>query len=235
MNDTEHRHASYGMVQICRHTSNRGVHLFGSAVADHFQTFSLRVSHGMAYSDDESTGELRFRADGRIVEVEMSAAQFVELMTTHNVGDGVPCTITRLGGQLVDDPPRPKTDVERAHAAFEKRMGSFGRKLDALVVEVEKAAAKLPKKDREALQRAAGAIQTEVASNIPYFLRTFTEAAERIVSAKKTEVEAWVSAVVRAAGMEHIRALAPKDTEERQPLQLKPAEPMEQDDGTEET
>lgn len=205
--EKEHRHESYGMIQVTRVTSSRGLFLFGSPVPDHHQIFRLRVARGYAIEDDH--GVLRYRASGTIVEVDLSAAQFVEMITVHDVNDGVPCTIQRLGGAIVADPPRPDTDVERSHAAFEQKMQTFGRKLGDYTAEVERAVEGLPKNRREAVLRATGRIATEVRSNIPYFLQTFTEAAERVVSSKKAEVEAWVSAVVHAAGIDHLRRLAP--------------------------
>ena len=133
--EREHHHPSYGMVRIIQQQSSRGQYLFGSSVADHHQLFTLRIHHGMAYEDNVGTGELRFMSAGRvpIVEVQMSAAQFVEMITTHGVGAGVPCTISRIDNQSIELPPRPKTDVERAHGAFEERMQAFGKRLDTFV------------------------------------------------------------------------------------------------------
>lgn len=205
--EKEHRHESYGMVQVTRVTSNRGLFLFGSPVPDHHQIFRLRVAKGYAIEDDH--GVMRYRSSGTIVAVDLSAAQFVEMITVHGVNDGIPCTIQRLGGAVVADPPRPDTDVERSHAAFEEKMSAFGKKLDSYVVEVERAVEGLPKAKREAVLRATGRISMEVKNNIPFFLRTFTDAAERIVLTKKAEVEAWLSAVVHAAGLDHLRRLAP--------------------------
>lgn len=205
--EREHRHESYGMVQVTRVTSSRGLYLFGSPVPDHHQIFRLRVAKGYAIEDDH--GVMRYRASGTIVEVDLSAAQFVEMITVHGTNDGIPCTIQRLGGAVVADPPRPDTDVERSHAAFEEKMLAFGHKLDAYAAEVEKTVGGLPKAKREAILRATGRISMEVKSNIPFFLRTFAEAAERVVSTKKAEVEAWLSAVVHAAGLDHLRRLAP--------------------------
>lgn len=214
---TEHRHESFGMIQVSRRSSSRGAYLFGSPVTDHFATFSIQISTGYSYEDAVGTGELRFMDDKQIVEVEMSPAQFLEMVTNPNVGAGVPCTITRRQGPdgrlySVKDPPRPRTDVERAHTAFEKRMSAFGKTLDTFIDDVRAASTKLPKRDQESLRQAAAAIHTEVASNIPFFLRTFHEAAERIVTSKKHEFDAWISGCIRAAGLTHLRQLAPGRT-----------------------
>lgn len=212
--DKEHRHPSYGMVQFNRRSNSNGSYLFGSSVTEHYHTVSLKIAHGLAIEDEH--GEQRYRACGPIVEVELSAAQFAEAITTMNVGDGVPCTLSRLLGKIVEDPPKPKTDVERSHAAFEEKMGEFGRRVDKLIVVVEKAteAKGLSVAARKEIRDAVRMVHQEVSDNIPFYLRLFTEAAEKIVSVKKAEAEGWLTHALHKAGIEHVRALRPAVTDD---------------------
>lgn len=218
--EREHRHESFGVARVNQNTHSGGQNLFGSPVSDHFQTFSLTIERAVAVEDAEGTGAMSIHGEGPcLISISMSAAQFLELITSHNRGEGIPCTITRFDRKLVPPPPRPPTDVERAHGAFEGRMRQLADRLDEYIERVSAAASKLPKRDQDALRREAAQLRQEIAQNIPFFLRTFTEAAERIVTAKKAEVDAWLSGVVRAAGLERLRALA-RSEDERDALAL---------------
>jgi len=84
-------HPSYGTVMFTRtHCGGGREKLFGSAITNHFTTVKLTIREAELrhkYHEDRIWG------DRKIIEVELSAAQFVELLTTMNVGTGTPCTI----------------------------------------------------------------------------------------------------------------------------------------------
>lgn len=227
--DTKHTHPSYGMVQFNRRSNGRPGYLFGSAVTDHYHTVSLSISTGCAIEDD--LGERRYRAERRIVEVELSAAQFAEAITTMNVGDGVPCTIRRLEGQLVDEPPKPKTDVERSHAAFEAKMAELGRRVDKMVADIDRVteARGLSKAARKDILDATYKVAQEVRDNIPFYLRLFTEAAERIVTAKKAEADAWLTSAIHRAGVASLRRLETATGDTAEAPRLTAGEPYKKD------
>lgn len=228
--DKRHDHPSYGMVQFNRRSNSRPGYLFGSSVTSHYHTVTLSISTGYALESD--LGEQRFRASGEIVEVELSAHQFAEVITTMNVGDGVPCTIRRRDGKRVEDPPAPSSDTERAHDAFEAKMAEFGRQVDALYkdVEAKTAAAKgLSQAARKEILSAVGQVVTETKSNIPFYLRMFTEAAQRISTAAKAEADAWLTSAIHRAGLAHMRSIGPAIPEPTAP-ELPPVPPT--DDGS---
>lgn len=227
--EIKHEHPSFGMVALNRTSSSGGRYLFGSPITDHFHTIRLSISTG--YALEGLMGEQRFRASRQIVEVELSAAQFAELITTMNVGDGVPCTILRLQNVGVEEPPRPQSQTERAHVGFEERMRDFGKTLRVLVREVHDATDPtttkgLTQRARDRIRRSVEQVVTETETNIPYFLRMFQEAAEKVSSVAKAEADAWLTHAVRAAGLEHLRKLG----RGQEPLDQAPPELPEHED-----
>jgi hypothetical protein len=84
----EKKHPSFGMVSFSRcYGTNR--RLFQSHVKN-MTTVRLRIKQASvkhSLHQDHTYGE------ESLIEVELSPAQFAELLTSMNVGDGVPCTI----------------------------------------------------------------------------------------------------------------------------------------------
>ena len=203
--EIEHRHPSFGTLQISR-VSGSGP-LFGSVLDQHYHTIRIAVNHG--YAIEGEMGEQRYRASEQIVELELSAAQFVEVIGTMNVAEGIPCTIRRLHRKSVDAPPVVDNATARAHTAFEQKMRDFGRALDGLVREVNDAteAKGLTKDARQRIRTAVGAVAMEVKSNIPFYAKLFNEAADKIVVAAKAEADAWLTHTINRAGLNALRSL----------------------------
>ena len=113
----EEKHPSYGTVGLSRITSSGGNKLFGSHLEHHHDTMLLRI-HSAALMHDLGCDWVH--ADmNPLIEVELSPAQFASMLTTTNVGNGVPCTIRRLDGALVEDVPHThKTEQARARDDF---------------------------------------------------------------------------------------------------------------------
>ncbi len=98
----DEQHPSYGMLQLTRSSlGGNGTALFGSSIM-HNDVIRLTITNGYMEQED---GQNRYYAKtGRrncIVEVDMSYTQFAEVITSLNMGDGVPVTIMNIGGQPV--------------------------------------------------------------------------------------------------------------------------------------
>lgn len=96
------QHPSYRMLQLTRSSlGGNGTALFGSSIM-YNDVIRLTITNGYMEQED---GQNRYYAKtGRrnyIVEVDMSYTQFAEVITSLNMGDGVPVTITNIGGQPV--------------------------------------------------------------------------------------------------------------------------------------
>lgn len=92
--DTYH-HPSFGMLSFSRAHGGHS-NLFGSSI-QHRDTIHMVLKEGTVSRD---LNEDWYFGGPEIVEVEMSQSQFAELITSMNMGSGVPCTIKFIKGHL---------------------------------------------------------------------------------------------------------------------------------------
>jgi hypothetical protein len=217
MDDEEiYEHESYGMVGFHRVSHGPGKsRLFGSSITKHYSTVMLRIrpaqmSHHL--SSDHYFGKSRTH-----IEVELTATQFAELLTTMNVGDGVPCTVRRLNGKLMEDPPGIRPEAERVRDGFGQKMIDLTTRTRAAkrrVMEIL-AAKKAPNKhDRREIAEAFEQVVQELESNIPFVADQFQEATDRIVTAGKAEIDSFVTTMVQTTGLTQLQEMAALQLEE---------------------
>ena len=168
-------HPSYGLVQFSHVTGHR--RLFGSSLDTHERTVCLSIKHASLIRND-SGDRYSGLIDGDMVEVHMSAAQFAELLTTMNIGSGVPCTITRVNRQTVAPPPEVDHQTKSVQNKFADRMQDLASKILADSAEVQTLLEKksLNVADRNRLQGVFKKLSMELNSNAPFFLEMFEEA-----------------------------------------------------------
>ena len=97
------KHPSYGLIHLVRRDHNSGSTLFGCDVKQH-RTIQLEIRRGYKYTDYGLT-HYTTESNKPILEVEMSFAQFSDLIINQNFNFGVPCTIKSINGKRIEDPP----------------------------------------------------------------------------------------------------------------------------------
>jgi hypothetical protein len=197
------KHESYGIVKIDRVGGWR--RLFGSSVRhQHFFTLEIR----RAQREVGGWGE-NFRSDGRIpiISIAMSAAQFVEMITTQNMGEGVPCTITDIEGVNMEDVPEQQTELSAIREIFEEKivdvvdsMRASLKNLDALL---EKKS--FTKEDKANIRNIVYKAESMMRDHAPFILKLFGEHTEKMVVKGKTEVESFINLALHRAGVKAIR------------------------------
>lgn len=204
-NDSKHTHPSYGIVSFSRISSSGKKRLFGSTLDMHYHSIVLELSEAELCIDHELLNE-RVCAGKSIVRVEMSAAQFAELLTTMNIGEGVPCTIERRDGKGVDEPPFLPTESENVRTDFASKMRDIGkdlrRRADEVMAELP---ASLKTSTRRQIEIKLGNIVGTITDNAPFALTQFQEAATRVTTAAKAEVEAVLTHAVQMTGINALR------------------------------
>lgn len=198
-------HESYGIVSFSR-CEGLNDKLFGSNIKDHRTYVSLRIMHGKkthSYSQDW------YSVNGRtpIIRVDMSAAQFAELITTMNIGEGVPCTIRSMDGKKMENPPEDDdSEIEKIRSGFKDQTDNLANKLEEFHSEVKTLfeAESVSKKDREEILKQLSMFIQAVHSDMPFVLDQFEEATERVVTTAKAEIDAFVTHSVMIAGVETI-------------------------------
>jgi len=199
------KHPAYGHAIFCRTTGK--IKLFASPIPQHHEFITLTISHSELRHD--LSRDWRFARDP-IVEVAFSAAQFAQLLTTLNVGEGAPCTIQRMGHELVPRiPDDEKTESDRVKEGFEEGLHALRVQVGKAQRTVTNILAKktLGKLDREIIREAVSRIRTQVESNWPFVLEQFQQAAAKVVTASQAEIEATVTGAVEKLGIKSLQDL----------------------------
>lgn len=137
-----------------------------------------------------------------IVELQISATQFTELITNMNSGDGIPCTIMRLAGKHVESPPAQTMERNKIKDDFQARVEKLTAGLSAIQEEAEQILSKksIGKADRENLLDNYKLFRMEIEKNLPFILEVFNESTEKSISAAKVEVDTFITNMMVAIG-----------------------------------
>ena len=175
-----YEHESFGIAGFSR-VSSTGTNLFGSALRHHAHII-LEIQ-GAAMWRNTGTHSTHISPNREtIVQIAMSEAQFGRLISTFNRAEGVPVTITRVGGAGMPEPPVDITGK------------SFVNELKADIVGIENLAKGLVQKvvaacskkgaltaaEKADLRESAEAVVAELSSNLPFLQSQFEDAMESV-------------------------------------------------------
>ncbi|MBQ3462359.1 MAG: hypothetical protein IJH36_04485 [Clostridia bacterium] len=191
MENIKEKHPSYGMLGFSKASLSDGKALFGSSIK-HDNTIVMTLKH--AETDRRNNNDYYY-GKGMIAQVEMSNAQFAELITSMNMGDGIPVTIRYT-----------ETDGYIKGAHFESKQMQFEREFSNHLDEIKKYISErrseiseifdtkrtLSKGDREMVLGALDSVIREIGANTEYIYSMFNEQMEKTVSEAKGEIEAFV-------------------------------------------
>lgn len=188
------------MIGISRVQVSPPKNLFGSSIK-HSNTIRIRVYK--AEVERYLHQEWFFAASHiPIVEVELSAAQFAQMITTPNVGDGVPCTITYVGGKDVKDPPYYGVN-ELFNEELKQDIGHIlieSRKLAASIEDILEKKGPIKVSEKQELLSAIEMLTQHLESNMPFLHKQYARAMNKTVSAAKAEIEEFYTQAVMKVG-----------------------------------
>ena len=167
------QHPSYGMIRFARSSiGGSGTALFGSSIM-HNNVIRLSISKGMMEREGNEDWFLAGTdINDMIVEVEMSYTQFAEAITSLNIGEGIPVTITKVNGTFVE--PCPYSDRQKV----------MRREVDVatrdLVRQLEKRSEEIEK------------LLDEKRVLSPYLQKLFAEQMDKTVTEAKGEFETYL-------------------------------------------
>lgn len=202
----EESHESYGLVSVSR-VHGSGHRLFGSSVKHgHFFTMSVRRARRLAGTFGERFYEQHGGAP--IVDIAMTAMQFVDLITSANMGSGVPCTITRVEGVPMDPPPVDMgSELRMIHESFAEETKELQSTMKSTLADLDTLLAKksLTKDDKEAIRHVVWRADRFFSDHAPWMLKFFGETAEKMAAKGRAEVESFVRLALERAGIKAIR------------------------------
>lgn len=200
---TVDEHPAFGMVNLSRVQTN-GMFLAGSSIL-HGNVISLEIKD--AQRIHSYGGRSWWFGRKSLIKIYLSPTQFSELLTSMNVGDGVPCTITRFNGEGRPAITFLPTPVTEAIKHMEGKLKGVLGKARMLVKTVQKVCAEtagIKKADKETLRSLTIDLENEVGSNIPFAATCFAETMEETVKEAKGAVEEFVQSRIVSAGLEAI-------------------------------
>lgn len=193
----EETHPAFGMAVVTR-SSGTSRPLFQSDLT-HRETMNLSI-HTASRSRDLNSDWVH--AEDQIIEVEMSLAQWGQLVSSVGLGSGTPVTIRHLPGRhLVPDlpyEPRIQKNLDEVDGTVDKLLERIARDLAVLTEVIENKRG--VKATREALRNLSSSV-ANAKSNTGFAVKTLTEAAEQVLSQTRADIEAQVLQATRTQGL----------------------------------
>lgn len=196
-----YKHESFGQIQFSR--VNGRAKFYGSELEqDHYITMEVLPSEVKR----DLSKEWYFGYGIPHIRLRMSSGQFSELITSLNIGTGVPCTVEYVAGKKMQNLPLSESRKEFTHRKFEDRMKMFANTIRDKQKEAQELVKKktLSKDDMHKLQHHIEWLTSEVTNNIPFFMECFQETMDEVVLEAKTEVENAIQHKISVLGLSEL-------------------------------
>lgn len=143
-----------------------------------------------------------------LVKIRLTQNQFSELITSLNIGEGVPCTIEKIGDRFMEGLPLIENRKDYVSRVFKERMVTFSKKLKLMQERAKNLISKktLSKDDQYELRSSIEWLTTEVETNIPFFADCFQENMDKVVVEAKMEIDAATTNKIFIAGIESLKS-----------------------------
>ena len=184
-------HESFALVQISKVQSSHGVNLFGSSMK-HRSFFQLTISRAVK---ERNLNTDWYHGREELIQVYLSPAQFAEMITSQNQGEGNPCTLHRLAHNTMEACPQV-TKRQELQSEFEKHMKEITCRLKTMEDTVQAISDKpsaVTKKDRAELVKAIYMMKQEVNANLPFMRKCYEESITKSVTEAKCEIESYLA------------------------------------------
>jgi len=198
--EKEEKHESFGMLSFSRINASGGVALHGSDL-EHSTVIAMRLNHGIK---KRGLSHDWYHATESIAEVYMSQNQFSELITSMNMGDGVPVTLryTERDGKL--DEPDFTSVVDTHRNEFKEQTATVAKDAAELLETMKEllgGSGTVKKADRQAILGKAEKVMRELTANMPYMEKCFAKSMDNVVTDAKGTIEAFYQHRVVEAGL----------------------------------
>jgi hypothetical protein len=221
-------HESYGTITITRAQGNFD-NLFASNIetnhAIHLTIQRAERRHEHAHDWIHGREEL--------ISVYLSPLQFAEFLTSMGQGEGTPCTINRVQGDMMEQPPETEATARKVVREFVEKtedIAEFAKGADQLVKDILGKGQKMKKADREELQAIFTKMCRVVTDSAPFLIKQ----AEEHINTMVAEAKATITQHANVLGVEAGSASLPKalggGTVEEGPVEFEPETDYEPED-----
>lgn len=189
INENIESNPAYGLVSFNRiNTSARC--LFGSSIK-HNNPIQLKICRAERKRDINKDW---YNDLNTIVEAELSQSQFAELITSMNVGVGVPCTLkfTEKDGRIPDIEFENKKLQHRQE--LQENIDGIETQIDDLKAMLKELFSKqrLNKSEKEEVLNRLYKIKGDLTYNSDYMMESFVEQMDKTVTEAKGEIESFM-------------------------------------------
>jgi hypothetical protein len=194
-------HPAYAMIGASRVSGS--TRLFGSEFKhEHFVTISIHA----AELHRNLSRDWHF-ARNEYIEVALSESQWASFVSSMNVGNGVPCTLEHRDMHQVPGIKGQAQAKTTFKAEFKETMNKSLASLDSLAALIGEC--KMSEKAKAQLLGSVHMAKQHIESNIPFVANQFSEHMEDTVEKMKTEVGAYIQAVISRTGIEALKGKSP--------------------------
>lgn len=179
-------HPAFGQIALSR-VRGSSKSLYGSDFA-HNNFIELTIC---ASEDSRSLSSNKHFQREQKISIFLSEAQWSELVSSVNLGAGVPCTISRFDGKPVPEIPLPKPKTDQ----FNSEMMDTFREAMAGIAELKTTLreVKLSKTKQNELQGQIDQIGKAITSSMPFVKGQFDKYMDSSMSKAKSEIHGYLS------------------------------------------
>lgn len=188
-------HPAFGQIRANRWSSSES-HLYGSDFV-HRDGITITVCESTV---DRNLSNDWHHEGRRLIEVDLSEAQWATFVSSLNSGSGVPCTLrARETDYMIPGLPPPRDRVAQFAGEMDGAIGHTLEKIATMIDRVEKMG--LPQKKTKEIVEALGSAKRMVEDVTPFIAGQFGEFMEETVERAKVEVNAYATNLIQRAGL----------------------------------
>lgn len=200
-------HPAYGLVRFSRFSIGGGVRwrrFFGSSI-ESMTGISLTICRARV---QHRLGSDYYFGDDELIEVMMTESQFASLLTTMNVGSGIPCTIRHINGKKAPDLPDRQPEAMKIRESFKAKTAEWANRMKTMTDEIDTLLNKkgsLTVVEKKKIRDLTVTFADEMRMNATFLVDQFNESVDGVMANAKTEVEAFVNSAAQKTGLEILR------------------------------
>ena len=190
-------HESYGIIDISRFSSNKS-EFFGSDL-----THQGGISISIRKADiDRKYHKEWFNSGAELIQIELSANQYVDAITSGMNTSGVPCTIKSFNGDRIPQINHVINKKEQFSNEMIETQMSFSNKIDNILLKLD---GNIGKKKADDIKHDLNTLKSHIVSNTNFVLTSFNEAMEKTVTEAKHSISNYINHKVNSLGIEGMK------------------------------
>lgn len=198
--ETRERDPAFGNAVFSRRSGDYRLH--GSELL-HQHTIALRIGRASVSRDYYQS---RHQPDHMpIIEVLFSEMQFAELLTSMNMGSGVPCTISwQEGVGSIPYNPPVETETAKTDKELQANCNRAAESLLEVIAAID--ATKLSSKERKALGDMVRKSYYAITNHLPFLVDQVRETIDKKATDAKAAIEGFFVSAIHRLGIDAAKA-----------------------------